>query len=55
MVTIKLKNLFMHQSDDESIDIDGNCYYCYDSDDKIMDMPVDNNFKDDKDYVRHVL
>jgi hypothetical protein len=45
----------MHGTDDESIDIDGNYYYCYDSNDEIMDMRieiiVDNNFKDDKVYV----
>jgi hypothetical protein len=44
----------MHESNYESIEMEANCYYYYDSDDKHIDMPaeiiVDNDFKDDEEY-----
>jgi hypothetical protein len=48
------KPLFMHESNYESIEMEGNCNYYYDSDDECNDMPaeiiVDNDFKDDEEY-----
>jgi hypothetical protein len=47
-------HLFMHESNYESMEIEGNCYYYYDSNMECIDMPaeiiVDNEFKDDEDY-----
>jgi hypothetical protein len=47
-------HLFMHESNYESMEIEGNCYYYYDSNVECIDMPaeiiVDNDFKDDEDY-----
>jgi hypothetical protein len=46
--------LFMHESNYESVEMEGNCYYYYDSDDEYIDMLaeiiVDNDFKDDEEY-----
>jgi hypothetical protein len=46
--------LFMHESNYESVEKEGNCHYYYDSDNECIDMPteiiVDNDFKDDDEY-----